>query len=355
MSNLKKLLAIRSRNKAKQGGPDFKKKILRDGSNLFRIVGDIHVQFEHWFTAADGTAVHSICSRNYDEELAGEEPKYCQVCEIYKDAWDIYNDPKEFTEEDVFEAAVMIGKEKAKGRKFANAWKAKEYAYLSVIDREDNWCEENDSCKVLCKSDSQSGISAGNNGILDEIIELADEYGDYEAYDIKLKKSGKKLDTDYRGYKDKERDLTDEEKEYKRFDFEEMFKVTEAKTVKRWLEVGVKKKKDDSEEGEESSEGQEQTEVKKDKKEKKEKEKKKEKAEEEKEEKKEKKTPTETKKTKVKLKTKKKEPEPEPEEEVAEEDKAECPGCGAVISINSDSCPKCGAEFEGVEEDGKEY
>ena len=57
------------------------------------------------------------------------------------------------------------------------------------------------------------------------------------------------------------------------------------------------------------------------------------------------------KKTALKLKTKSKpEPEPEPEPAAEDEETAECPECEAVIPITSSSCPKCGIEFEGVEE-----
>ena len=336
--NLKRLMAIRNRNKEKKESSGSKlnlpQKNLRDGENKFRGVGEIHIVFEHWFTAADGTRVHSICTRNYDDEMEGNEPAYCPVCKEYKAAWDIYNDSEQYSEEELHEAMIMIGKAKSKGAKFESSWKAKEFGYLDVIDKEDDWCRENESCKVLSKSESQPGISAGNGGILDEIIELADEYGDYEAYDIRIKKTGKMRDTAYRGYKGKESELTPEEKSYKRHDFPTLLKPTPENVITRWLTEGVKDKdKDDNKESDEKSNEESSSEeksksvktVQKDE------------------------TSKVAKKTTVKLKTKKPEPEPEPEP-ATDEDMAECPECEAMIPVTSNSCPKCGIEFEGVED-----
>lgn len=349
MSNLKRLMSIRSKNKEKENrnGFDFLKKVLRDGDNRFRAVGEIHIAFEHWFQAADGSRVHSVCTRDYDAELDGAEPNYCEVCKEYKAAWDVYNEPDGHSEEELHSAMVKIGKAKSEGSEFESSWKAKEFAYINIIDREDDVCQEKNHTKVLCKSESQPGISAGNGGILDEIIELADEYGDYEAYDIKIKRTGKKRDTSYRGFKDKERELTPEEKAYERYDFKAIVKPTKAEVVKRWLTEGVKGGEG---EGEESSGETEKTDSKKQ--ETKVEKKIETKVERKVETKVEKKEEKKVEPPKGKLAVKKvAEPEPEPEPEQADEsDLAECPECSAMISIDSTSCPKCGVEFEGVEE-----
>jgi hypothetical protein len=340
MSNLKRLMAAKAKNKQQRTGPEFPKKILRDGDNKFRAVGPVHIQYEHWFKAADGTRVHSICTRNFDEETEGHEAKYCQVCKLYKEAWDIYNNPSDHSEEQVFEAGCMIGKEKEKNQEFPNSWKPKETAYINVIDRDDSdWHRENKKTKVLSKGESSPGISAGNGGILDEVIELVDEYGDYELYDIRLKKSGKKRDTEYRGYKGKEGDLTPEEKKYETFDFPNIFKPTDEKTIERWLTEGVKKKGEDAEGDDKKSDK---------------------KAESKTDKKPETKTDKKEETKKTNLKVKRTEPEPEPEEEQTTEaesgdevEMAECPECNAVIPADSSACPKCGAEFEPAE--GEEY
>jgi hypothetical protein len=184
MTDLQRLLAIRRHNRSKSQGFDFQSKIVRDGNNKFRVIDGLpHIVYEHWFVAADGTPVHSICTRNYDEEVdpnVEHEPKYCRICDVVKDAWDIWNSAEDYDDEDVYEAGVVIGKNKDKKKGFESSWGAKQFAYFNVVDRDDDWCSKNDHCKVLSKSEKQSGISAGDKGILDELIDMAEEYGDLE-------------------------------------------------------------------------------------------------------------------------------------------------------------------------------
>ncbi len=249
MANIKQLLAIQRYNKSKFQGYDYERMVIRDGNNKFRIVDDMpFFVWEHWFTAADGTPVHSVCTRDYKGEMEREEdPKYCDICELVKNAWSIWNDSDEYSQEEVSQAGIIIGKEADRKKGFPASWGAKQFAYMNVIDRQNDWCAENNHTKVLSKSEKQAGISSGHKGQLDEFIECVDENGDWLDYDIRVKKSGKKLDTVYRVYKDKKFDLPEEEVAYERYDFKELLKPTKAETINRWLTEGVKKKKGDDE------------------------------------------------------------------------------------------------------------
>jgi len=368
MTNIKRLLQLKRHNKARGQGFDFESKILRDGNNHQRIVDDFpFICFEHWFVAACGTSVHSICTRNYAEEMDEEiqyDKKPCRVCDIVRNAWDIWNDPEKYSEEEVFQAGVICGKQKDKAKGWEAGWGAKLFAYYNVIDRDDDWCEENNHTKCLSKAESQSGITAGDGGILDEIIDVAEEYGDLEEFDIRIKKSGKKRDTSYRAYKAKEFDLTDDEKGYEKYDFSTKIKPATDETLKKWLEEGVKKKKTDAGDTEEEKpkkkmtskkkaakkikkevEPEEETETETDEAEEAEVEEKPAKKEKKKEKEKENK-----KVTKLKSK-KKKDPEPEKEKETEEKPElAECPECDAMIPVDSVKCENCGEEFDGFED-----
>lgn len=341
MTNLKRLLAIRKHNKAKTSGFEYEMKVIKDGNSHFRILDEMpHIVFEHWFTSADGVPVHSICTRNFDSELDGEANNTCQVCEVVKNAWSIWNEPDEYSDEELYQAGVIIGKKTDKGKGFASSWTAKQFAYLNVIDRDSNWCVDNKHSKVLSKSEKQGGISSGDKGQFDELIDLADEYGEWTDYDTRMKKQGKKLDTTYRVYKGDEVELTEEEKAYELYSFNELLKPTPADVIKRWLEVGVKgnAKESSKEEAEAAPEpkkaaskktlGKKPVDA----------------VEEEAPEPKK----ASAKKTKAKLSLKaKEEPEPEPEPTPDPDvEMAECPECSTMIPSESSQCPQCGTEFE---------
>jgi len=210
---------IRKHNKSKSNfESEFESKILRDGNNKMRCVDDdVVMLYEHWFTAADGTRVHSICTRNYDHEIddAEHEIEYCRVCGVVKDSWDIWNDSGDYSDEEVSQAALIIGKEDDKAVGFPNSWGGKLIAHLNVIDRDDDWCAEHNHTKALAKSEKSAGISGGDGGIFDEFIDVVDDYGDWKDYDIRVKKQGKKKSTSYRATKDKEYELTEGYKDLK--------------------------------------------------------------------------------------------------------------------------------------------
>lgn len=332
-TGMDRLRSIRDRNQQENddsGNKVFKHKNLVDGSNVFRMVGDINVFFEHWFYSADGKPVHSICTRDYDAESEGEPRKYCRVCKMYKEAWDINKNPDGFDVETLNYAKVILGKNKMDGAKFASSWRAREFAYFNVIDRDDDWCVENKHTKVLSKADSQTGITAGKNGILDKIIEISEEYGDPMDYDLKIKRNGVGQDTKYTCYKTKDVDLTDVEKCYEQYNFKDLVKPTDDETLLKWLEKGTNV----------SGEGNVETSMvtgavsnmrSKD-----------------------------AKKEKFKVKS-----EPDVKDEdveqpftgnvkdlVDEVEKADCPNpeCDNELPIDSSSCTKCGVEFDGLDE-----
>jgi len=399
MADIKQLLAIQRHNKSKFQSFDFERLIIRDGNTKFRITDDMpYIVFEHWFTAADGTPVHSICTRDYEgERVREEEAKPCRICNLVKDAWEIWNHSEEYTEEEVFDAGVIIGKQSDRKKGFPSSWGAKQFAYLNVIDRDGEWCAKNSHTKVLCKSEKQAGISSGEKGQLDEFIECVDENGNWLLYDIRVKKTGKKLDTVYRVYKDKEFDIPEEEDAYDSYNFAEILQPTKAETIERWLTEGVKKKNtSDDEDEDEKSKGKSKKAAKKrpepapsvdeeegtvDEEEEAEPEKVKPKAkpkrpepaakkkktlslkkksepepepeldeEEEEEEEEEAPPPKKKEKAKAKAKGKAKEPEPVPDDDI----EFECPTCENLIVGDVEACDKCGTTFDGWEEDGEE-
>ncbi len=356
MASVDRFIKKQRRNHEEGNRPDFERKIVKDGGNLMRIVGDIVFVFEHWFKSADGVSVHAISTKRYNEE--GEVVGSYLLDDVYSDARVLLADEDglaegKYSEAEIERAEIIVGDRKADGDQFPSAWKGREYAYMNVIDRDDNWCEKNKKTKILCKSKSQAGVSSGKNGIFDAIVEMFEEYGDYEKYDIKLKKSGKKLETKYSCFKDDESELTDEEKEYELWDLEAITIATPEATVKKWLNEGVKgdkkgeektdkpkkksvfakggglKKKEPESEPETETDPEEKVGKKVAKKV-------------------EKKAATKD-TGKKKLTVKKKEPEPEPE---PEEEMAECPECEAMIPVTSSKCPECGVAFEGLEDEG---
>ena len=364
MANVDRYIQKKRRSHEEGNRPDFECKIIRDGANKFRIVGDITFVYEHWFKSADGVSVHAVSTKRYNPE--GELTGDYILDDVYSDARALLADEDglsegKYTEAEIERAEIITGDRKANGDQFPCAWKGREYAYMNIIDRDDNWCRDNKKTKILCKSKSQGGVSSGKNGIFDEIVEMFEEYGDYEKYDIKLKKSGKKLDTKYSCFKDNEDELTDEEKEYELWDLEEITIATPEATVKKWLNEGIKKdadknkdgkadkpkrksvfakgaglkKKDEKTEAETETETETKIEAKK---------------EEKVEKKADKKAANGSKKLKVKIKEEKK---TEPEPEVEEEKMAQCPECEAMIPVTSEKCPSCGVVFEGFEDDDK--
>lgn len=369
---------IQKKKRSEEGNKvDFEKKVLREGTNKFRMVGEIRFVFEHWFKSKDGISIHSICGKHYDEN--GSITGSCKICKEYENAVKLLADEDgSYTAEQIEAAEVIVGDKIAEGDKYASAWKAKEHAYINVIDRDDTWCAENKHTKILSKSKSQAGISSARGGIFDNIVELFEEYGDYEKYDIKMKKSGKGMDTKYPCFKDKEVELTPEEKKYQTYDLESISRPTSEELLTRWLEVGAKKKddnersekpkskslfaskvkkpvdEDEVEEVEEVEQEEEQEEKPKakvkvqakaappvdDEEDDEEQE-----VEEEQEEEDEEEKPAPKQQLKVKVKE---EPKKKKEEDV---ELAECPECNANIPITSTKCPDCGVVFDGFEEE----
>lgn len=336
-TGMDRLRSIKNRNQQETDDAGSKNKVfthknLADGSNVFRMVGDINVFFEHWFYSADGKPVHSVCTRDYDAESEGKPRNYCRVCKMYKEAWDISRNPDGFDIETVNYAKVILGDAKMDGAKFASPWRAREFAYFNVIDRDDDWCAENKHTKVLAKTDSQTGITAGKNGILDKIIEISEEYGDPMDYDLKIKRAGVGQDTKYTCYKTEDVDLTPNEKAYEQYDFKNLVKPTDDETLLKWLEKGT-----NVSDGNVESSGMVTGAVSNMRK--------------------------ESTKDKFKVKTK---DEPVKEETpvdsepftgnvkdlVDEVEKAECPNpeCENELPVDSSSCTKCGIEFDGLEE-----
>lgn len=334
MANIDKIRAkIKQYTEKGNERAEFQRKVLQLGDNRFRIIGDVKYVYEHWFISADGISLHSICSK--DENGKG----HCTVCDKYEEARTLLaSEDSSLSPEEMKNAKIITGDEIADGAKFAGTWRAREYAYMNVIDRDDNWCRDNKHTKILCKSLAQSGVSSAKGGIFNEIVDIIDENGDYEAnaYDIRIKKSGRNMDTQYRGYIDKECELTPEEKAYKVYDLDSITPATSEEQLNRWLTVGVKQKEEDKTVTKEKtnivSTVKPKVEVKE--------------------------TVRPAIVTKVETEVKpavalkmkaKVEPKPEPPvvvEPIIDEELAECPSCGKEIPVTSNKCKYCLIEFE---------
>jgi len=322
MSNIDKILAKKKQYESYGEKIEFQKKILRPGDNRFRIIGDVKFVYEHWFISADGVPIHSICCK--DENGKGE----CAICKKYNEAQMLLNGEAELTAEQLHNARIIVGEEIFGDAKFPNSWKAREYAYFNVIDRDNNWCKDNKHTVILCKSASQAGLTSGKGGIFNEIIDVIDENGDYEtnAYDIRIKKSGRQMETDYRGYLDKEVALTPEEKQYAIYDLDEITRPTPEDQLIKWLTIGVKKKDDNAVESKEKVKivssvkkpANDVHDVKED----------------------TLSSPEPTIKEKMKTVAPK----------VEEVEMAECPSCGKEIPITSSKCQYCHIEFENTDD-----
>lgn len=261
--------------KTNEGGfqdDNYIKKILHDGDNKFRGVGRAKVYYVHRFRAKNGVRVTSICPR--DEDGNGSED--CLICQKVKTAWKIYNANEkakedrvqcEYTPAQVQTASVMVAKVRDPELGFPAGWGAKRTVAWNVIDREGDINAKEKHTSLLCKSEYDLGISAAKNGIYENVVQLLSRHRgevrdhfekghDYLPFDMILIKSGKGIDTKY----DKERcptaDLTEEEKNYTRYDLDKVVRVTDMKLVKKWLEKGTDKKDDKAKDTQAQDQGQ---------------------------------------------------------------------------------------------------
>lgn len=340
------LKMLKKKREENSGQTDFVTKVLKLGSNKFRIVGEYKFVFQHWIVTPDGVPVKVICHKKYDG--VGNIVGSCPVCDKYMEARNLLNneegvEEEKYSQEEIEEAEIIVGTRAHAKSKYPSSWNSRVFVVFNVIDRDDNWCFDNNHTKIIAKTKSQPGLTAGKNGIwedmLEEIVEIygahdGREEGHYENYDIRIKKSGSQMNTKYRTQSETQtsRPLTDEEKELEHYDLKEIFKPTPIETIKKWLNVGVGKNEDKKKEEDETT-----TTVRKGSKFKQ--------ANEE----------AKTKKT-FKIKAKK-EPEPEVEEPEAEESKVEeeydesthgeCM-CGTIVRLDAEKCPnpECGAIFE---------
>jgi len=245
-----------------QDNSNLLKKSLRDGDNVFRIVGKGKYFFIHRFDAINGVRVMSVCTK--DEDGNGE----CEVCKAYHGAWKIVNDNRKAQEngeqskydpEVVRKAEIVAGERVNPIIGFKQSWVARKYIALNVIDRESDVNFKEKHTSILCKNKYELGISAGQRGIYEEIVKLLNRNRDeikqffstgvdYLPFDIRLIKEGKGINTSYDKERAETRNLTPEELALERYDFDSIIKPTDANVVHRWLTVGTKKK-----EGEQAS------------------------------------------------------------------------------------------------------
>lgn len=81
----------------------------------------------------------------------------------------------------------------------AGGFKSTIFTMMNVIDREDDWCKDNKHTKVLCREvnvDDKGNVWAKPGvksfGFIKRIGTMLGKYGNYEAYDIAIKRTGEK-------------------------------------------------------------------------------------------------------------------------------------------------------------------
>lgn len=250
---------------------EYHRKLLRDGDNRFRIIGDIRILYIHKFVAANGVQVTSVCSKTDDNKECG-----CDVCTTYKDAWKVMNAVNDaikeqtqcsYSPEEIQMARILTGQQGFihPAMKFEQSWGAKRWALMNVIDRDSDLNRREGHTSLLCKSDFELGISAGQRSIYEEIVKVLTrstqeikafmEAGKhYLPFDINLIRSGKGKGTQYDRERSDSYDLTPEELGYEMYDLHSILKPTPDATIKKWLTTGTDKKRNDSNQQEQGSE-----------------------------------------------------------------------------------------------------
>jgi len=330
-SRMELFARIKKKREEKSEQGEFITKVLKQGSNKFRAVGDPKFVFQHWFISADGVSVKVNCHKEYD--IDGNIVGSCPVCDRYREARKILNDEEgldndTYSRDEIEDAEIVVGDRTHQSCKYPSSWASRVFIVFNVIDRDDDWCVENNHTKIIAKSKSQPGLTAGKNGIWDNVYAVLEEMGsDYEGFDLKIKKTGAKMETKYHVFYEDVRELTDEEKEMARYDLEALFKPTPKDIIKKWLYQGVGKNAN-----KEGSNGKNPTTVRKNSKF----------QQQEREE-----DSQETKKKRLTIKKKQvQEPEPATEDYDDNTELVECPVCYKMIDLESFTCPYCDASFE---------
>ena len=223
---------------------DLIKKVIKHGNNTFRIVGPGKVYWLHRFKAANGVNVMSICTKDKD----GNGGDDCPVCQRWKEAWRIVENPKQYTPQQVEEADVIVGNKKAPGMNFSQSWGAKRHIGLNVLDRDQPEINAGaNHTSLLCKTEYDRGITAAKKGIYEEIVklnarnaaELQAHPHDWFPYDITLIKEGKGIDTSYDKEKGQSYPVSEAELKYERYNLDELLKPTDLNIVHKWLTKGT--------------------------------------------------------------------------------------------------------------------
>lgn len=236
------------------------KKVLKDGKNIYRLVGDFCMSWKLWVKMPDPetgemkslpfivavknnkgivekspllmalTGGSLIASENnyrnglYEYELVGEKGKRKRA---YK-----------YSDTEIFQWFASNGEEMSD--KDLLSVRPQAEIIVNCIDREDDWCLENNHTKLLVKSESMNGISSQ---IWEGICAVAELNGTPEEYDVITLKQGKGSNTNYttqRAVKKVssrviEGFLTDEENAYAQYDVFEKGKLSSANYILKYL------------------------------------------------------------------------------------------------------------------------
>lgn len=203
--------------------PDYMKMIIQPGDNYLRLVGKYKKIKVHWVIGDDGVSrpyrcdiLCTIC------ELINPFLSYILVDTVSSTGKKTYR--RKYNYEDI--APALSKKITGDASLGIQGWIPKERFLFNCIDRMDDLCHQTHHTKILSYSERSIGIGAGT---AEQIWALAQEYGPYNRYDIKITRSGTGRGTSYTVMPRHNGmfDLTEEEKNYTLYDLE---KITETIT-----------------------------------------------------------------------------------------------------------------------------
>lgn len=151
---------------------------------------------------------------------------------------------------------IRVAKNNDVENKMENGWKPTKYVVFNCVDRLDNaWHQETKHTKFLSKKNKEPGIPPSvYDKIWDDIVE---HYGSWEKYDIalwKAKTGPLDSDVEYKVLHTShiqelpanvrefiiDAPLTEEEKSWERYNFDQMYKITSYQKIKRNLGAFIK-------------------------------------------------------------------------------------------------------------------
>jgi hypothetical protein len=108
--------------------------------------------------------------------------------------------PNQAKHPELWEAITKTGyKASDPGYSITGGLKSTNFTIMNCIDRQDNWCAENNHTKILCRqvtTDDQGRVwpqhGIKSYGFIARLVDLQNKYKNYEKYDVAIKRTGKK-------------------------------------------------------------------------------------------------------------------------------------------------------------------